>query len=98
MFPRRSKDQKSTPVNVSTHITQRRDYAESGQTLQGLFSAASKPNFASKYSFESSRRDLHNALLCTVLDRSLISTLLLNVAEVFAEILRLKNGAKECIA
>ena len=26
---------------------------------------ASKPNFASKYSLESSRRDLHNALLCT---------------------------------
>ena len=29
-------------------------YAESGQTLQGSFSAVSKPNFASKYSFESS--------------------------------------------
>ena len=27
-------------------------YAESGQTLQGLFSAVSKPNFASKYSLE----------------------------------------------
>ena len=40
-------------------------YAESGQTLQGSFSAVSKPNFASKYSLESSRRDLHNALLCT---------------------------------
>ena len=26
-----------------------------------------KPNFASKYSLESSRRDLNNALLCTVL-------------------------------
>ena len=38
-----------------------------GQTLQGSFSAASKPHFASKYAFESSRRDLHNALLCTVL-------------------------------
>ena len=33
----------------------------------GSFSALSKPNFASKYAFESSRRDLHNALLCTVL-------------------------------
>ena len=31
-------------------------YAESGQTLQGSFSAVSKPNFASKYSLESSRR------------------------------------------
>ena len=35
--------------------------------LQGSFSAVSKPNFATKYSLESSRRDLHNALLCTVL-------------------------------
>ena len=28
------------------------------------FSAVSKPNFARKYALESSRRDLHNALLC----------------------------------
>ena len=39
-----------------------------GQTLEGSFSAVLKPNFASKYSLESSRRDLHNALLCTVLE------------------------------
>ena len=37
------------------------------QTLEGSFSAVSKPNFASKYAFESSRRDLHDALLCTAL-------------------------------
>ena len=37
------------------------------RTSQGSFSAVSKPNFASKYSLESSLRDLHNALLCTVL-------------------------------
>ena len=43
-------------------------YAESGQSLQGSFSAVSKPNFANKYSLESSRRDLHNALLCTALE------------------------------
>ena len=43
-------------------------HAESGQTLQGSFSAVSKPNFASIYALESSRRDLHNALLCTVLN------------------------------
>ena len=36
-------------------------------TLKGSFSAVSKPNFASKYALESSRRDLHNALLCTAL-------------------------------
>ena len=35
------------------------------QTLQGSFSAVSKRKFGSKYAFESSRRDLHNALLCT---------------------------------
>ena len=34
------------------------------QTLHGSFSAVSRPIFASKYAFESSRRDLHNALLC----------------------------------
>ena len=37
------------------------------QTSQGSFSAVSKRNFASEYAFESSRRDLHNALLCTAL-------------------------------
>ena len=36
------------------------------QTSRGSFSAVSTPTFASKYSLESSRRDLHNALLCTV--------------------------------
>ena len=34
-------------------------YTESGQALQGSFSAVSKPNFANKYAFESSRQDLH---------------------------------------
>ena len=38
----------------------------SGQTLQGSFSAVSMQIFESnKHSFESSLRDLHNALLCT---------------------------------
>ena len=32
---------------------------------QCSFSAVSKPNFTSKYTCESSRRDLHNTLLCT---------------------------------
>ena len=41
------------------------------QTLQSSFSAASKPNFASKYSLESSRRDLHSAFLCTALQSQL---------------------------
>ena len=38
------------------------------QTCRGSFSAVSKPNFARKYSLESSRRDLHNAFLCTVVN------------------------------
>ena len=41
--------------------------AQMRQTLEGSFSAVSKRNFARKYAFESSRRDLHNALLCTAL-------------------------------
>ena len=41
------------------------------QTSDGSFSAVSKPNFASNYSLESSRRDLHNALLCTILESTI---------------------------
>ena len=41
--------------------------------LAGSFSAVSNPNFASKYSVESSRRDLHNALFCTVLQSQNLS-------------------------
>ena len=48
-------------VSAYTHTARMR------QTLPGSFSAVSKRNFASKYAFESSRRDLHNALLCTAL-------------------------------
>ena len=43
------------------------DAGSIGRILQGSFSAVSKRIFASEYSFESSRRDLHNALLCTAL-------------------------------
>ena len=55
---------------TALHVTPKEasEVAESGQTLQGSFSAVSKLNLASKYSLESSRRDLHNALLCTVLE------------------------------
>ena len=44
------------------------NFVKSCKFLAGSFSAVSKRNFASKYTFESSRRDLHNALLCTVLN------------------------------
>ena len=36
--------------------------------MEGSFSAVSKPIFARKYALESSRRDLQNALLRTVLE------------------------------
>ena len=39
-------------------------------------SAVSKPNFARKYAFESSRRDLHNALLCTTLQSQFFAKIL----------------------
>ena len=46
------------------------------RTFQGSFSAVSKPNLARKYAFESSRRDLHNALLCTALNSQFFKNLL----------------------
>ena len=46
-----------------------------GQTWQGSFSAVSRPNFARKYALESSRRDLHNAVLCTALQSQFFSKL-----------------------
>ena len=52
----------SPPVRDREHL---RDGARVGH--EGSFSAVSKPNFASKYALENSRRDLHNALLCTSL-------------------------------
>ena len=52
-----------------------------GQTLEGSFSAVSMPNFASKYAFESSRRDVHNALLCTALQSHFLSNGLLNLQQ-----------------
>ena len=62
-------------------------YAESGQTWKGSFSAVSKPNFASKYALESSRRDLHNALLCTVLE---------SIIEKWGTFFNLKIFVKNC--
>ena len=58
-------------------------------TLKGSFSAVSKPNFASEYALESSRRDLHNALLCTVLVGSVSNlNFSLKIAEMFADFLQ----------
>ena len=59
-----------------------------GQTLEGSFSAVSKPQIASKYAFESSRRDLHNEILCTALQSQ---SFVKNVDNNFAKIL--KNSA-----
>ena len=52
------------------------------QISRGSFSAVSTPIFASKNALGSSRRDLLKALLCTVLDRSLSSKVLLKIREV----------------
>ena len=41
-------------------ISGRGNYVKIQQTLRGSFSAVSKPNFAIKYSLESSRRDLQD--------------------------------------
>ena len=51
------------------------------QILEGSFSAASKPDFASKHAFESSRRALHNALLCTALESHFLSKFAKNFAK-----------------
>ena len=80
------------------------------ESLQGSFSAVSKPIFASTYSLESSRRDLHNALLCTVLVGSVWVREPLSESveehrgkkqqkfqQFLTKILRLESGAKECI-
>ena len=56
-----------------------------GQTLQGSFSAVSKPTCGSKYALESSRRDLHNALLCTALQSQIFVKTLLNFFLNFAK-------------
>ena len=54
-----------------------------GQTLEGSFSAVSKRNFARKYAFESSCRDLHNALLCTALQSHFCQKFAKNFSEFF---------------
>ena len=58
-----------------------------GQTLQSSFSAVSKRNFARKYALESSRRDLHNALLCTALQSHFMS----NICQKFATNLQIRG-------
>ena len=58
---------RSTALVQLLHGARGLELADFQGTLEGSFSAVSKPNFASKYAFESSRRDLHNALLCTAL-------------------------------
>ena len=69
------------------------------QTLEGSFWAVSKPNFASKYAFESSRRDLHNALLCTALKPHFLPKFARILAKKIAKIFRtlsIANFAEFC--
>ena len=49
------------------------------------FSAVSKPNFASKYAFESAHRDLHNALFCTDLKSHFFFKKMSKINEHFAK-------------
>ena len=56
------------------------------QSLEGSFSAVSKPNVARKYALESSRRYLHNALLCTVLNAQKFDYKSLNCLPIFSPI------------
>ena len=58
--------------------------ARSGKLDRGSFSAVSRPNFARKYALESSRRDLHNALLCTVLNAQNFVQKSLNILPIFS--------------
>ena len=51
----------------------------------GSSSAVSKQNFASKYAFKSSRRDLHNALLCTALQSHFFGKILCKILLNFAK-------------
>ena len=62
-----------------------------GQTWQGSFSSVSKPNFARKYALESSRRDLQNTLLRTVLSAQFVVWKLLHFLQVFAKFKFLLN-------
>ena len=75
-FPRRSEQPRAVARGgkgaLSLALEVIKEWSEywiefSPQTSRGSFSAVSTPIFASKYALESSRRDLHNALLCTVL-------------------------------
>ena len=62
-----------------------------GQTLTGLVrEAVSTQNFARKYAFESSCRDLHNAPLCTALQSHFLSKF---CHFVFAKFKILQNSA-----
>ena len=60
--------------------------------------ATASPNFASKYSLESSRRDLHNVLFCTVfgIHKRKFSNLnfFVKIAEFFADFLQ--NFHRSC--
>ena len=56
-------------------------------TLKGSLSAVSKPNFASKYALKSSRRDLQNALLCTVFESQFFRKTFAKFSSFFSQLL-----------
>ena len=67
-----------------------------GQTWQGSFSAVSSPNFASKYALESSRPDLHNALLCTTRESHLLKILFLKNARIYQNLRKFRVFLLSC--
>ena len=70
------------PRRRSPHL---RDlYAESGQTLQGSFSAVSVPNFASKYSLELAGKLSPRSTQCVPLHRSPISKFQPKIVNIFS--------------
>ena len=58
----------TTSIDDGVRALRALEDCEGRANLTGLVrGAVSRPNFARKDAFESSRRDLHNALLCTAL-------------------------------
>ena len=80
MFPRRSKDQKSTPANVSTYNTRgsvRGERANFTRLVLGCIEA----KFGRKYSLELGSLSPRSTQ-CTLMHRSLLSNVSIKIAEI----------------
>ena len=83
-LPAASQERRTRPRSTGPGATRREPFRPRSRTFpkgnvvrtnftEGSFSAVSKLDFASKYAFESSRRDLHNSFLCTALEAHFLS-------------------------